>query len=219
MAKPRICAVITSGNTAVVDNAAKYADLFELRIDMIGDGWEKIAGRLNKPWIACCRSRAEGGQWKSSEAKRIEILKSASELGAAMVDIELSSPGLEKTISPIKKSSACLISFHDLLKTPPIEELRDIVTRQIAVGASICKVVTTARSLEDNITVLSVIREFPGKEVIAFAMGAQGVISRILCPLVGGSFTYASTAAGEGSAPGQVPAADLREIYRMLKAK
>jgi 3-dehydroquinate dehydratase len=48
-------------------------------------------------------------------------------------------------------------------------------------------------------------------------MGVPGYTSRILCPLVGGDFTYASIEEGRESAPGQITAGDLRKIYGMLE--
>jgi 3-dehydroquinate dehydratase-1 len=47
-------------------------------------------------------------------------------------------------------------------------------------------------------------------------MGVNGQLSRILCPLAGGYFTYASVKTGRESAKGQVTVTELREIYRML---
>jgi 3-dehydroquinate dehydratase I len=217
MARPRICAVITTNDISAIKDAQNYADLLELRIDLIGAGWEQIPADLSRPWIACCRSRKEGVNWKGSEAERIGILASAAELGAAMVDIELSTASLEKAVLAIKKSSLCLISFHDFKGTPPLAELEKIVKRQIAAGAYTCKVITTAKCREDNLTVLSLISKFHGREIVAFAMGEQGILSRILCPLVGGSFTYASAAAGKESAAGQITASELRKIYDMVK--
>ena len=85
-----------------------------------------------------------------------------------------------------------MISSHDLKKTPSLDEMKEVVRQQLKAGADIAKVVTTARSLEDNLTVLRLISEFPGVRLLAFAMGPLGVVSRVLCPLVGGDFTYAS---------------------------
>jgi 3-dehydroquinate dehydratase len=45
---------------------------------------------------------------------------------------------------------------------------------------------------------------------------SAGQISRVLCPLAGGYFTYASVAAGKESAEGQITAGELRKIYGML---
>jgi 3-dehydroquinate dehydratase len=47
-------------------------------------------------------------------------------------------------------------------------------------------------------------------------MGSLGYTSRILCPLVGGDFSYASMEAGKESASGQIMVADLRKVYGML---
>jgi 3-dehydroquinate dehydratase len=47
-------------------------------------------------------------------------------------------------------------------------------------------------------------------------MGSLGSISRILCPLVGGEFIYASIRPGEESAQGQITVRDLRRIYKMI---
>ena len=76
--------------------------------------------------------------------------------------------------------------------------------------------VTTARSFQDNLAVLQIIKDFPETKVVAFAMGAAGQISRVLCPLAGGYFTYASVAEGKESAEGQVTVEELRKIYAML---
>ncbi len=117
----------------------------------------------------------------------------------------------------IKKKSKCLLSFHDLEGTPPLEELKKIVDRQLAAGADICKVVTTAQTFADNLAVLQLITEFPKIRVVSLAMGAEGLLSRILCPLVGGDFTYASIEQGKESAQGQITVRDLVKIYEMVR--
>jgi 3-dehydroquinate dehydratase type I len=76
--------------------------------------------------------------------------------------------------------------------------------------------VTTAQRFEDNLTVLQLISDFPKTRVISFAMGPLGSASRILCPLVGGDFIYASIEEGKESASGQITVRDLRKIYEML---
>ena len=116
-----------------------------------------------------------------------------------------------------KKRATCLLSFHDIEKTPPIDKLKNIIKRQLAAGADICKLVTTATNAEDNLTVLRLIPEFPQANIIAFAMGQLGLSSRILCPLAGGFLTYASIAKGTESAPGQLSVEELSELYRLVK--
>jgi 3-dehydroquinate dehydratase-1 len=214
--RPRICAAIVNGDPAAIKNIGPMVDLFELRIDMVGDGWREVAGRLPKPWIACNRRAGEGGKWRGNESGRIKELLGALEVGASIIDIELATPDLAKIVKEIKSRAECLISYHNLEETPPLKEMREIIKRQLNAGADICKLVTTARSFTDNLTVLQLITEFPKIKVVAFAMGAAGQISRVLSPLAGGYFTYASIETGRESAEGQITVGELRRIYRML---
>jgi 3-dehydroquinate dehydratase type I len=212
----RICAVIADRN-ADISQISVMADLFEVRIDLIGNGWGDIARRMPKPWIACNRRKEEGGKWQRNEDNRIEELLKALPLGADIIDIELATPGLDKIVSLIKRKTACLISYHNLTETPAFDELKEIISVQIAAGADICKIVTFATGAEDNLTVLRLISEFPGKRIIAFTMGDKGLSSRILCPLVGGDFTYAALERGAESAAGQITLKEMFDIYRMIK--
>ncbi len=213
MNRPRICAVIIDGNLPAVKQVEPLVDLFELRIDLIGENWPAVAKQLSKPWIACNRLAEEGGLWHDSEARRIEKLLQAIELGASMVDVELRTRNLENVVAAVKKRARCMISSHDLVKTAPIEELRSVLSHQIKAGADVCKLVTTARGPEDNLTVLRLVAEGWTVPVVCFAMGATGVVSRVLSPLAGADFTYAAAAAGKVSAAGQLTAAELRQVY------
>ncbi len=217
MRKPRICVTIVHDDIEAVRRAEPLVDLFEVRIDLIGSGWRELARQVKKPWIACNRSIEEGGKWRGSESMRRAELLEAVGLGADIVDVELATGNLVEIITRIKKKAKCLLSFHDLKGTPSLDTMKKIVQRQLAAGADICKVVTTAQKFEDNMAVLQLITEFPEVKVIAFAMGPLGCASRILCPLAGGYLTYASIERGRESASGQITAQDLREIYGMLK--
>jgi len=217
MNKPVVCAAITSNNVEAVKAAEPLVDMFEVRIDLIGEGWQALAAQLEKPWIACNRTREEGGNWQDSEARRKEELLKAVRLGAAMVDIELATKNLNNAVSLIKKGARCIISSHNLKETPPLDELEKIVKKELAAGADICKVVTIAQKAEDNLTILSLIPEFPQAKIVAFAMGPMGLTSRILCPLLGGELTYAAIERGAESAPGQITVSELQNIYGMLK--
>jgi 3-dehydroquinate dehydratase I len=215
--KPKICASIVAADLSPVKKVEALVDLFEVRIDLIGAGWREVAGNLKKPWIACNRRAEEGGKWRGSEADRAKELFSAVELGASIIDIELATPDLEKVIKALKGNAECLVSYHDAKGTPPLQKLKETIERERNVGADICKVVTTARSFADNLTLLQLIQEFPKVKVVAFAMGEAGQLSRVLCPLVGGYFTYASIEAGRESAAGQITVGELRKIYGMIK--
>ena len=216
MRKPEICAVIVNKDLAAIREVEPLVELFEVRIDLIGDGWEEIARELKKPWIACNRLKEEGGSWQGTEARRKEELLKAVQLGAGIVDLELATTNLEKVVSLVKKSAKCLLSFHELEKTPALDSLKEMVKRQLTAGADICKVVTYAQRFEDNLTILKLITEFPVVKMVALAMGLLGLPSRILSPLVGGEFTYAAISEGAESAPGQITVAQLHKLYQMV---
>ena len=217
MKEPRICATITNNDPEAVKEVEPLVDLFEVRIDLIGDGWQELVGQLNKPWIACNRSADEGGRWQGNEARRIEKLLQAIELGAEIVDVELRTKNLNNIVKLIRRRTKCLLSFHDLEKTPAFDTMIQIVQNQSKAGADICKLVTTAQCFEDNLSVLRLTSEFPSTKLVSFAMGPLGSMSRVLCPLVGGDFTYGAIEEGKESAPGQITVRGLRKIYEMLR--
>ena len=217
MPRPVICGVIVDSDQAAIETAGPLVDIFEVRIDRIGDGWQELVGQLGKPWIACNRLAAEGGNWRGSEARRKEELLRAAELGAAIIDIELATANLERLVPMIKKRARCLISFHHMESTPPLPELKKVVQRQAAAGADICKVVTTAQSFNDNLTLLELLAALPGTEITAFAMGEAGLTSRVLGPLLGGGLAYAALKDGGQSAAGQPTVAQLHKLYELIK--
>lgn len=217
MRKPRVCAVIVNSGLEAIEEVEPLIDLFEVRIDLVGEGWQDLIKRLGKPWIACNRIADEGGSWRGDEQRRIGELFEAAELGAGIVDIELGTPNLKEVVRQIDKKAKRLISFHQMTLTPSLDDMSDIVRSQLEAGADICKVITTAQGFEDNLTVLQLIAQFPNTRIVSFAMGPLGLASRVLCPLVGGDFTYASIEKGRESAPGQVTVSDLRKIYEMVE--
>ena len=216
MNKVKLCASITGTDIAAVKKIEPIVDLFEVRIDLIGDKWTEVARQLKKPWIACNRMVEEGGKWDGNEARRIERLLQAVELGAKIVDIEYNAKNVDNIIRLIKKRADCLLSFHDFQKTPPLDILKQIVNKELKAGADICKVVTAAQTFEDNLAVMRLFSEFPDVKMVAFAMGTQGFISRVMAPLIGAYFTYGAVQKGVESAPGQLPVSDMLAVYEMV---
>jgi len=217
MAKPKVCVSVIENNPHSIKVLEPLVDFFEVRIDLIGHEWTDLVKHINKPWIACCRSPQEGGKGSPDAVDRVEQLIDASLSGAYVVDIEYRTENLDKIVERIKENSRCLISYHDFEITPPYKELEKIVMGQIQAGADICKVVTTARSFEDNLTVLKLAHTFSRNDIVTFAMGEAGRLSRIMSPLCGGYFTFASAEIGKESAAGQVPVDELNKIYGYIR--
>jgi 3-dehydroquinate dehydratase/shikimate dehydrogenase len=84
------------------------------------------------------------------------------------------------------------------------------------VPADYYKLVTTANCLYDNVVMIKFLEQQSREySLIGFCMGEQGVISRLLAVRAGGVFTFAAVAPGEETAPGQLTAWELREVFRI----
>jgi 3-dehydroquinate dehydratase / shikimate dehydrogenase len=85
------------------------------------------------------------------------------------------------------------------------------------VPADAYKVVTTARKPSDNARVLAAAKTVARHRLMVLAMGELGFPTRVLSPIFGGVYTYASPMQAQGTAAGQVSARSLRHIYRIEK--
>ncbi len=217
MAEPRIAVPLINNRLDLIKSIEPLIDVWEIRLDLIGPDWPEVVKKLQKPWIACNRSPQEGGRGQSEEQARITELLKGLAAGAAIVDIELNSPMLDETVMRIKKRAQCLISYHNLLETPDINFLTEVARRQQKAGADICKIVTHARVMGDNLLLLQLIKQNPDIRMAAFAMGAEGRLSRVLSPLAGAYFTFASIEYGQESASGQIAVQEMRTIYNLIK--
>ncbi|MFB3888515.1 MAG: type I 3-dehydroquinate dehydratase [Candidatus Bathyarchaeia archaeon] len=189
------------------------ADLLEVRLDALTEaqGLQELAARGTKPKIATDKSGR-------AEAEHSRMLLAAAKSGFSYVDVDLSSPNLRKVVEDLKALGAkCIISSHDDKRTPSLPELRRVLAKQILNGADMCKIVTTAKRMEDNLSLLQFTAEASTKaNVVCFAMGEQGRISRVLSPAFGGFFTFASLARGSETAPGQLTVEEVKAAYRLL---
>jgi 3-dehydroquinate dehydratase I len=214
MPSPEICACITSLDDLGAALAVRESvSLYEVRIDLIGPDWTQVAEALTLPWIACNRLASQGGRWSAGESERLATLTRAVELGAGMVDIEVTAPTARAFVSGVKGSARVIVSHHDFERTASGDALERVVELERAVGADICKVVSTARSVDDCLTVIALVRRLKAEPILAFAMGPLGIASRVLSPLAGAQFAYASLRAGRESAPGQLDVRTLRGLY------
>jgi 3-dehydroquinate dehydratase type I len=224
MARPRICVVITTLDSERAAKAVQKVlplepDLIEIRLDYMEDVGEmtRIRETTDLPLIATNRIREQGGLWEGPETSRIEALVSACEAGFEYVDLELTTGSIERIGDEAKALGAKLVvSHHDFDVTPGISELDRIMRRELDAGADICKIVGMARDHGEGLTYMRFILENPNVNLVSFGMGEAGVMSRIFSPIFGGAYTYASTGAGEESAPGQLTISELRSIYEIL---
>jgi 3-dehydroquinate dehydratase/shikimate dehydrogenase len=201
------------------------ANLIEIRLDYmkldsynIIDKLEKVVEQTSVPLIATNRQYEQGGERPQGEEQRIKTLIRAAEIGFQYVDIELTTVKLKSTVQKVKSYGAKpIVSFHDFEKTPADSEMGKIVKSQIEAEADICKLVTKAKDVADNIRCLVLAKKMSGiTKIVCFAMGNKGVFSRAFSPIFGGYFTYASLESGLETASGQISITELKQLYREL---
>lgn len=113
-----------------------------------------------------------------------------------------------------RKCKKLIISFHDYKKTPPQKKLEEIIKKEFALGADIAKVSTFAKSMEDNVKVISLLTKFRDKKIIAVCMGGRGKASRVAGLILGSYISYAASVKGKETAKGQMTIDEINKITK-----
>ena len=227
----KLCVAIQADSPAeLLDRAqAALADsrFMEFRLDSLAKPAaalakvkEFLAEHRDVTAIATCRRKSFGGHFVRSSTDELAVLLAAAEAGCQIVDLEVESAEETKPAALAKfrnglraAGAALLISFHDFAQTKGLDKA---AARIEAFQPDFVKVVSTAKTLADNLAVLRLIEERSlSAQVVGIAMGEEGLVSRVLGPRAGAAFTFASHSAGAETAPGQVTARALRELYRI----
>jgi 3-dehydroquinate dehydratase / shikimate dehydrogenase len=222
----RVCvAVIASEANELVEKAESLArdnSFLEFRLDYIARPAMAL-GKVRQftethphiTVIATCRRAAAGGKFQGSIAAQMEILAKAGTAGCQLVDVELQTAVRLKPaqLEKLESKAAVILSFHDFNATGRLEET---LKKMTGYPADFYKVVGSARSLYDNVTMMRFLEQHRDDHaLVGLCMGEQGIISRVLGVRAGSRFTFAAVTAGEKTAPGQVTAQELRSIYRI----
>jgi len=228
--KPRICVSLAAENPSdfpVLIRRAEEAeaDLIEIRLDYLNVDLSDVTKILKDlvreasvPMIATNRLYDQGGYQPQDEKGRIQILIQAAAAGFEYVDVELTVAEINSIVEKIRSyGSKPIVSFHDFERTPSLRDMEKIIRSEMDAEAEICKLVTAACSVEDNLKCLLLVRKMSRlTKIVCFAMGRKGLISRALSPVFGGYFTFASLTADVKTAPGQLSIDELKALYEKL---
>jgi len=199
---------------------AQNADLIEIRLDSLKkhDNISDIPRCSKTPLIATNKSIEHHGKFSGSEDERQKILMDAAQNGFEYVDIDLFTPKMRELIGNLHEVGAKpIVSFHDFDRTPSLSQLNKVLEEEIALGAEVCKIVTTARRVEDNLAILDFVSKASKKaKIVCFAMGELGKPSRLLSPVFGAFFTFASIDEKRKTAKGQLTIQEMRRAYEVL---
>lgn len=230
---PRICVSLGVADVSQLERLAVAAcddgeDFLELRLDLLDNPesgvrvFRRIARRYpDVVLLATCRRISNGGTFRGSVEREIEILEDAVRAGAGIVDIEIETA--EQAPSMLKsfdKRARLLISYHNFERTPA---LAHVIRRLQKTPADLYKFAVLARKPTDALRTLKLPAGHLDCRIVALAMGEVGVATRILGPSRGAAFVFGSYSprprsrgemlASEPTAPGQISADSLRNLY------
>lgn len=209
MKPAKLCVTVTADTVAELRTRRDQvieADMVELRLDTVKDpsAAAALAGR-KKPVIVTCRPKSDGGYFAGSEEERRSILRDALALGAEYVDLEWN--GTCADLMETTGGHRIVLSLHDFAGVP--SDIDSKAHAMLASGAEVVKISVAATRLRDNLT-LREIGKRTRVPMSLIAMGESGLPSRILAAWMGSCWTYA----GDGVAPGQVPARRMQDEFR-----
>ena len=241
-----ICIPIMSGTNKealrVIERSCRFADFIELRMDEIGRGnlAQLISAARDKSVsikiIVTCRKKEEAAPAEAARRirnavgnsvdKKMTLLKEAVKLGADFVDIELAEghEAIEELTSFCVKyggKTGIIISYHNIKETPALAKLKEIFHKCAQRKPAVIKIVTMAKTFEDNLTTLSLISyaRQHAQKIISLCMGDKGGISRAVGPLMGNFLSFATLGREGQSAPGQFTVHEMKQIDELLKRK
>ena len=220
-----VCVARASELAPAIARAAEVADIIELRLDCLLaselDSVKSILGPLigkaEAPIILTMRNSEQGGRVLLNLDQRSQFWSS---LGATaencLKDFELDL-AQEYTRYADKRMdwSKIICSYHDFAGVP--SDLEKIYEQMAATEARILKIAVQADDATDCLPVFHLLEraQREGREMIAIAMGPAGIMTRILGPSRGSFLTYGSLDDESATAPGQLTARELREVYRI----
>ncbi|HEU4984637.1 MAG TPA: type I 3-dehydroquinate dehydratase, partial [Nitrososphaera sp.] len=196
------------------------ADFIEARLDFIApEHVMQAADGIDKDRaVFTLRSKNQGGRFSGTEEERVKLLRKLAEKRPMLVDVELETLQANDNLADYLElaSIPTLVSWHDFEKTPPNDEIADIIT-EMRLYSNYVKVVTTAKSVEDSVRLMSLYENSLGLHPIIFAMGEAGVVTRVLCALYGAPYTYA--ALEKAVAPGQLTIAQMKQLFSSIRSR
>ena len=205
-------------------------DIVEWRADMLEgiediEEMKKALSFITKelsslPLLFTFRTHREGGNKRIEDTYYEELLLEAINSDFIdLIDVELFSSCVNRIVEAAQKRGIpTIMSNHDFKGTPSKEVIIERLLKMQELGASIPKIAVMPQSPLDVLVLLEATYTMSSthadRPIITMSMNKNGIISRLAGEVFGSAATFG--AGLQISAPGQIPAGDLREILQLL---
>lgn len=234
--RPKICVPIVGADITEIRKEARDmrhlpAEVVEWRADCFDEvmDTEKVRTILQElrdilgeiPILFTFRTKKEGGKREISftDYEKLLIFVSLENL-ADIIDVEaFFDDGVVGLIKKLHENGSKVIaSNHDFNQTPEKDEIVRRLRYMQQIHADISKIAVMPQDAGNVLTLLEATQEmkqkYADRPVVTMSMGAYGMISRLNGEVFGSALTFGAGA--KSSAPGQVPAADLKVYLEWL---
>jgi len=177
----------------------------------------QLVKKCKLPVIVTCRDVSEGGVNCIDFSVRLAILKRAVEAKANYVDVEFEQfkhPDMHSVLKAALEASETklILSCHNF--DGPFDNIEILYESILTLYPdAIPKIVYKARHINDCFAAFDLLQE-SDRPLIAFCMGVDGLISRVLAKKFGSLLSFASLDDDAQTAPGQVSVARMKQVYR-----
>lgn len=200
------------------------AEAIEIRCDSLAspqpDAILKLIHTVQKSKllvIVTCRDVSEGGVNEIDFSTRLGILKTAVEAGVNFIDIEYElfrHPDVHSVLKAAleQSESKLILSCHKF--DGPFDDLNILYESILDLYSdAIPKIVYKAGHINDCFAAFDLLAA-ADRPLIAFCMGRDGAISRILAKKFGSLLSFASLDDDAQTAPGQLTVSMMKQVYR-----
>jgi 3-dehydroquinate dehydratase/shikimate dehydrogenase len=187
------------------------ADWLEVRADSLPHDTDPhaILSEVKLPVLVACRTPQDGGRYQGTLEDRRVLLQRWVDAGVAGLDLEQWETWTPESAERLRIR---MRSFHNFSGID--DNLPAIRDELLKMGANVAKIAVTAHDLADAAPVLSLMAstDQATHPTVAFAMGDDAWVTRVLACVHGAPFVYGSVGPGMSTAPGQVPVSQLTGV-------
>ncbi len=219
-----VCAETADEFVEKIKIAAELADVVEIRFDCLSKSapedlfseLKKLRDSYGGKLLATFRPRSQGGKSNLTDGQRKNFWNNSgvSEF-VDWADLEEDIPADDGDELFGKAFGTIIKSHHNFTESP--EDIIETYKKLSTNGDHISKIAVQAESITDSLPVWRLLKTSDSKDrrIIPIAMGEAGKWTRILGLAHGSPLTYSSLEEGNETAPGQISARDLLEVYRV----